>query len=96
VLDGLDTLRIAVAYRWRGKRLDYPPATAEALAVCEPVYEDLPGWQGATAGATRIEDLPAGARRYLERIETLLGVPIVIVSTGAERGHTIILSDTFV
>ena len=96
VLDGLDTLRIAVAYRWRGKRLDYPPATAEALAGCEPVYEDLPGWQGATAGATRIEDLPAGARRYLERIETLLGVPIVIVSTGAERGHTIILSDTFV
>jgi adenylosuccinate synthase len=95
VLDGFDALRIAVAYRWRGQRLDYPPATAEALMACEPIYEDLPGWQGATAGATRTEDLPAGARRYLERIETLLGVPVVIVSTSAERAHTIILSDPF-
>src|SRR5262245_22565430 len=96
VLDGFDTLSNAVAYRWRGKRVDYPPATAEALAACEAVYEDVPGWESATAGATRTEDLPPAARRYLERIETLLGVPIVIVSTSAERGHTIVLSDPFV
>jgi adenylosuccinate synthase len=95
VLDGFDTLRIAVAYRWRGERLEYPPSAAEALAECEPEYEELPGWAGPTAGATRLADLPAQARRYLERIETLLGVPITMVSTSAERGHTIMLRDPF-
>jgi len=95
VLDGFETLRVAVAYRWRGERLEYPPATAEALAQCEPEYEDLPGWRSSTAGATRLADLPAAARRYLERIEALLGVPIVMVSTSAERGHTIMIRDPF-
>jgi adenylosuccinate synthase len=95
VLDGFETLRIAVAYRWRGERLQYPPATAEALAQCEPEYEDLPGWSASTAGATRLADLPAAARRYLERIEALLDVPIVMVSTSAERGHTIMIRDPF-
>jgi adenylosuccinate synthase len=95
VLDGLDTLHIAVAYRWRGERLEYPPATAEALAACEPMYEELPGWRTPTAGATKMADLPAYARRYLERIEALLGVPIVLISTSAEREHTIVLRDPF-
>jgi adenylosuccinate synthase len=95
VLDGLDTLRVAVAYRWRGERLEYPPPTAEALAQCEPEYEDVPGWRGPTAGATRLEDLPGEARRYIERIERLLGVPVVMVSTSAERADTIIVRDVF-
>jgi adenylosuccinate synthase len=95
VLDGFDTLRVAVAYRWRGERVEYPPSAAEALAQCEPEYEELPGWPGPTAGATKLADLPASARRYLERIETLLGVPVIMVSTSAERGHTIMLRDPF-
>jgi adenylosuccinate synthase len=95
VLDGLESLRIAVTYRWRGERLSMPPPTAEGLAGCEPEYETLPGWRDSTAGATRIDDLPVEARRYLERLETLLGVPIVMVSTSAERGDTIVLRDIF-
>ena len=95
VLDGLESLRIAVSYRWRGERLSMPPPTAEGLAGCEPEYETLPGWRDSTAGATRIDDLPVEARRYLERLETLLGVPIVMVSTSAERGDTIVLRDIF-
>jgi adenylosuccinate synthase len=95
VLDGFETLRIAVAYRWRGQRLEYPPAAVEALSQCEPEYEDLPGWRSSTAGATRLADLPTAARRYLERIEALLGVPIIMVSTSAERSDTILLRDPF-
>jgi adenylosuccinate synthase len=93
VLDGFEQLRVAVAYRSGGERLDYPPVTAEGLAQCEPIYEDLPGWDRPTAGATDLSQLPAGARRYLERIERLLDVPIVMISTGAERAHTIVLRD---
>ena len=95
VLDGFETLRIAVAYRWRGERLEYPPVTAEDLAECEPEYEDLPGWQRPTVGATELAHLPINARRYLERVETLLGVPTVMISTSAEREHTIVLKDPF-
>ena len=65
------------------------------MAQCEPVYEDVPGWRSTTAGITHLEELPTPARRYLERIEALLGVPIVMVSTSAEREHTIVLRDLF-
>jgi adenylosuccinate synthase len=95
VLDGIDALRIAVAYERGGERIEYPPGTAEALAECTPVYEDMPGWTGSTAHATTLAQLPDGARRYVERIETLLGVPIVMISTSAERAHTIVLRDLF-
>ena len=64
------------------------------LAACEPVYEAFPGWTGSTKGVQRYEDLPDGARRYLERLETLTGVPAAIVSTGSERDETIIRRDT--
>jgi adenylosuccinate synthase len=95
VLDGFESLRVAVSYRWRGERLEYPPAVAEALAECVPEYEELPGWRRSTAGATQLAELPNEARRYLERVETLLGIPIAMISTSAERDHTIALKDPF-
>ncbi len=91
VLDGLDTVKVCTAYRVDGKVTNALPAGAEALAKCEPVYEELPGWEGSTAGITSVEALPDNARSYLKRIEELAGVPVDIISTGPDRDETIIL-----
>jgi adenylosuccinate synthase len=95
VLDGLDLIRLCVGYRMRGAVSDEPPLLADHYADCEPVYEDMPGWNESTVGATGDAQLPAAARRYLERIEELAGVPLDIVSTGADREHTIIRRHPF-
>ncbi len=91
VLDGLETVRVCTAYRIDGKETTALPAGADALARCEPVYEELPGWQGSTAGVTDIGALPDNARAYLARVEALAGVPVDIISTGPDRDETIIL-----
>ncbi|KTD75583.1 adenylosuccinate synthase [Legionella waltersii] len=96
VLDGLDVIRIAVAYKDRqGNLLTRPPQAADDFDGLEPIYEDHPGWQESTADVTVLSDLPANARSYLNRIEALLGVPIDMLSTGPERDSTIILQDPF-
>jgi adenylosuccinate synthase len=91
VLDGLSEIRIGVGYRLDGRVLDVLPLDAEDIARSEPVYETLPGWSDTTAGLTNWEQLPANARRYLERMEDLTQVPIDMVSTGPDRVHTILL-----
>ena len=96
VLDELDTLQICTGYRVDGEPVSQPPCGgAEALARCEPQYETLPGWKSSTAGARKLEDLPARARAYLDRIQELCGVPIDLISTSAEREDTIVLRHPF-
>jgi adenylosuccinate synthase len=95
VLDGLDVIRLCTGYRMRGAVSDEPPLLSDHYADCEPVYEDMPGWNESTVGVTADAGLPAAARRYLERIEALAGVPLDIVSTGAEREHTIVRRHPF-
>ncbi len=95
VLDGLDTIRMCVGYRWNGTVHDMPPVGADAFAECEPVYEDLPGWRSSTVGIRRHEDLPPEARAYLARIEETVGVPVDLVSTGPEREENVILRNPF-
>jgi adenylosuccinate synthase len=95
VLSGFDTLRIATGYRLDGRHVDELPNDVEDLARVEPVYEELPGWTESLAGRRSLGDLPAAARRYLERIEALSGVPLWCVSVGAERGETIMLRPPF-
>jgi adenylosuccinate synthase len=95
VLDGLKTLQLGVGYRSAGKRCDLLPSGAEALAECEPVYEELAGWSESTVGLTRYEDLPGAARHYLERIAAVCEVPIDMISTGAERVETIVRRHPF-
>ena len=95
VLDGLETVRIATGYRCDGQLRELPPAGAERLAGCEPIYEELPGWKESTLGARRWDDLPPAARRYLDRLAELTGASIDIVSTGAERDDTIIRRHPF-
>jgi adenylosuccinate synthase len=95
VLDGLPEIKVAVGYRLGDRMLDILPLDAEEIAQCEPVYETLPGWADSTAGLTSWEHLPTNARRYLERVQALIGAPIDMVSTGPDRAHTILLRHPF-
>jgi len=95
VLDGLDTLRIGVGYRINGEVSPDPPVSVEDYAGIEPVYEELPGWRESTVGVTAYEALPANARRYLERLEALVSVPIDMISTGPDREQTSVLRHPF-
>lgn len=95
VLDGLDTIRVCIGYRCNGHELQAPPVGADALAACEPIYVDVPGWRESTVGVRELARLPANARAYLKRLEELLEVPVDMISTGAERGDTIILRNPF-
>ncbi len=100
VLDGLDTIRICIEYRYKdkgGKPLGGATyhSGASALDACEPVYIDMPGWKESTTGVQRLEDLPAAARDYLKRIEALVETPIDIISTGPDRVETIVLRHPF-
>jgi len=95
VLDGFDEIMMCTAYRLHGETLDTPPLDAMSWSELEPVYESFPGWQDSSRGATRMEDLPANARSYLEAMEAMCGAPIHIVSTGPERNENIILKYPF-
>ncbi|HSC95138.1 MAG TPA: adenylosuccinate synthase [Burkholderiales bacterium] len=95
VLDGMESVQLAVGYRVNGGRSDILPAGAEALAECEPVYEEMRGWKESTVGLTRFGQLPGAAQDYLKRIETILEVPIDLISTGPERAQTIVLRHPF-
>jgi len=95
VLDGLETVRLCVAYRRHGGLLSMLPAGADALAECEPVYEDMPGWTASTVGVRTWEQLPVNAQRYLQRLSDVAGAPIDMVSTSPDRLDTIVLRDPF-
>jgi len=95
VLDGLDTVKICKGYRIGDRDFDYlPPHTADQARV-EPVYEEMDGWQGTTAGARSWADLPAQAIKYVRRIEELTRCPVALVSTSPERDDTILVRDPF-
>ena len=95
VLDGIDTIRVAVGYRIGDEERARPPIVPEDYADCVPVYEDLPGWKESTVGVTSYEDLPDNARAYLHRIEEIVDTPIDIISTGPDRTETIVLRHPF-
>lgn len=95
VLDGLEHVRLCVAYRLSGVERVMTAYRAEELAHLEPVYEELPGWSESTAGIKRRDDLPLNARRYLQRIEETTCASIDMISTGAEREETIIFHHPF-
>jgi adenylosuccinate synthase len=95
VLDGLPEIRICTGYHLGDRRLDVLPLDGDEIEACEPVYETLPGWSETTAGLTNWEQLPLNARRYLERMQALIGAPIDMVSTGPDRVHTILLRHPF-
>jgi adenylosuccinate synthase len=95
VLDGVEMLRLCVGYNVDGVKSDILPVGAEALAECEPVYEDLGGWKESTVGIRVLNELPPNARKYLDRVAQVCGVPIDVISTGADRDETIVLRHPF-
>lgn len=95
VLDEFPVIRIATGYRLNGELISTLPVDPDVFAQCEPIYEDLPGWQTSTLGATTFEQLPEKARQYLLRVEALAGIPIDIISTGPDRKETIVLRHPF-
>ncbi len=95
VLDGLKTLRICTGYKIGGEVVDILPYGAENITLCEPIYEDHPGWSTSTVGVKNWDELPAAAQNYLRRFEALVGAPIALVSTGPDREETIVLQRPF-
>lgn len=94
ILDALDEIKVCTGYRLRGKACESFPAISQDLRDVEPVYETLPGWGASTEGVTDMEKLPAKARDYITFISERIGVPIGLVSTGPERGQTILVQDS--
>jgi adenylosuccinate synthase len=95
VLDGIKTIRLCVGYKLDGKTLDVLPRGAEAVARCEPIYEDFAGWTESTVGITDWNKLPKTAQDYLKRVQEICGRPIAMISTGPERDETILLQHPF-
>jgi adenylosuccinate synthase len=89
VLDGFEKILVCVAYQTPKGRVTIPPAAAVDLALCEPIYEELPGWKESTFGVKEYAKLPENAKKYLKYLEQLLGVPVSMISTGPERTQTI-------
>lgn len=94
VLDGLETLRICVAYEdAEGKRYHVPPIGAESFELCQPIYEEMPGWSESTVGVTDFNALPQAAKNYLQRIQEVTGAEIDMISTGPDRNQNIFLNE---
>jgi adenylosuccinate synthase len=87
-LAGLEKIKVCVGYKFNGEIIDYFPASLEDLANCEPIYEIFDGWDSSVADARKYEDLPANARKYLERISEFTKTKISIVSVGPKRDQT--------
>jgi adenylosuccinate synthase len=95
VLDGLDTISICTGYKIGGQVVAEPPMFVDAYSEVQPVYEELPGWKDSTIGITSYDKLPGNARKYLERVQQLVKVPIDMISTGPDREETIVLKHSF-
>ncbi len=95
ILDGLESIKVCHAYRYRGEVLEDFPKEAHVLEECEPVYKELQGWSRPTSGIRQYEDLPPEARAYIEMIEEELQVPVVLISTGQKREDVILRGSIF-
>ncbi|ALC83177.1 MULTISPECIES: adenylosuccinate synthase [Bacillus] len=95
VLSGIETLKICVAYKYKGEIIEEFPASLKVLAECEPVYEELPGWTEDITGVKTLGELPPNARHYLERISQLTGIPLSIFSVGPDRSQTNVVRSVY-
>jgi len=95
VLSGFDEVGVATRYRIDGKLTGDFPMTLHEIERAEPVYETLPGWAEDVSAVRRFEDLPEAARRYVETIESLAGVPVDLISVGPGRDQTIVRREPF-
>jgi adenylosuccinate synthase len=90
VLSGLSEMKLCTAYEIDGQRTQHFPSDAFLLERCKPVYETIPGWTDDITACRKLNDLPAGARRYIDRIAELAGLKVSVVSVGPDREQTIL------
>ena len=95
VLDGFETIRVCTGYSYHAEILDELPSNAEVFAACTPIYEELPGWRQDITGVRNFDDLPENARKYVKRLEELVGCPMALVSVGPRRDQTIMVRNPF-
>ncbi|GIN92990.1 adenylosuccinate synthetase [Siminovitchia terrae] len=95
VLTGIETVKICTAYDYKGTLIKEYPANLNILKDCKPVYEELPGWTENITGCRTLDELPANARHYLERVSQLTGVPLSIFSVGPDRSQTNIVKSVW-
>ena len=93
IFSGFDIVKVATAYELDGKEIDYYPASLKELDRCHPVYEELPAWQEDITQVKSWDELPENAKKFLNRIVELVGVPLVTVSVGPDREQTIVLKN---
>ena len=84
-----------MAYKQNGQLLESLPFNADNIEDCQPEYITLPGWQSSTVGITDFDSLPQNAKDYIGKVESILNVPIDIISTGPERNENIIRSSLY-
>ncbi|MBS0351233.1 MAG: adenylosuccinate synthase [Proteobacteria bacterium] len=96
ILDEIDSIRVCTQYRYQDRLYDIPPSDPQILAACEPVYETLPGWKTSTFGLTQYDQLPKTAKEYIARIEQLIDIPIIMLSTGPEREQIVVRKNIFI
>lgn len=95
VLDTIPRLRICTGYRINGDIIDNFPASLAVLEKCQPVYEEMPGWEKPTGGVRIFKDLPVKAQKYVKRLEELIGRPSSLISIGMRREQTIVRKSIF-
>lgn len=95
VLDGFSEIQVCIAYELDGKRIEHVPASATEMERCKPIYKSVPGWRDSTSGIDGFDDLPDKAKRYLDYLAGLLGIPVVIISTGPDRRHSAVREDVY-
>jgi len=95
VLNDFDTIKICVGYHVGGKVFDHVPSNFEILKNSEPVYEEMRGWKTEIQGVKNFKDLPRNAKRYLKRIQKLIGAKVTMISVGSERDETVEVKNPF-
>lgn len=93
-LTGLKKIKICKGYKYEGKVIENFPASLEDLALCEPVYEEMDGWDEEISTARSFDELPNNAKKYIKRIEELIGINASIISVGPDREQTIVLKES--
>jgi adenylosuccinate synthase len=95
IMDTLPVIKICTAYKVDGKTIDYFPSSIAILDKCQPVYEELPGWEKPTSAARAFKELPVKAQKYIKRLEELIGCPATLISVGKRREDTIVRKAIF-
>jgi adenylosuccinate synthase len=95
ILDGMETIKVCVAYELDGQRLNRFPAALKDQIRVIPIYEEMEGWRESTKGARSWAQLPATAIKYIRRIEELIEAPIAMLSTSPDREDTVLVRDPF-